>query len=204
MTMLMRDQDLERRVIARRRRLGQDKFDEVWNGVYVMSPLANDEHQDVIGGLNSLLREVVQQTGLGVVRPGVNVTDRHVGWKKNFRCPDVAVFLNGTKAVNFNTHWLGGPDLAIEVISEGERPKRKLGFYAKIGTRELLVVDRAPWKLTLYSLQDGELVPAESASAETGTWLFSNVVPLSFRLIDGDQRPRIEAQHVNGQLNWIV
>lgn len=204
MATLIRDPEVEQRLIARRRRLGQDKFDEVWNGVYVMAPLANDEHQDVAGGIYALFREVVQLEHLGFTRPGVNVSDRRVGWEKNFRCPDVAVFLKNTQALNCNTHWYGGPDFAVEVVSPREKVRKKLGFYAKVGTRELLVLDRAPWCLSLYRLAEGELQLVGTSTVPTHEWLASSVVPLSFRLIDGVERPRIEARHTDGQQSWIV
>ena len=154
MATLINDRALETVLIRRRRAAGADRFDEVWNGVYVMSPIANDEHQDVAGVLTGILMAVVQWKGLGLVRPGVNVSDRREDWKKNYRVPDVAVFLNDTKAVNCDTFWYGGPDFAVEVVSRGDRTRKKIPFYAKVGTRELLVVDRNPWALTLYRLRD--------------------------------------------------
>ncbi len=204
MTMIIQDPDTQRRVIARRRRLGQDKFDEVWNGVYVMAPMANIEHQEFVSGLDCLLGEVVRSAKLGMVLPGTNVSDQRADWKKNFRCPDVAVFLNDTKAIKCGTHWFGGPDFAVEIASPGEKVKRKLVFYAKVGTRELLIVDRYPWKLSLYRLEEGELQLAGTSSVELGEWLPSHVVPLSFRLIDGVERPRIDVGHSNGQQTWVI
>jgi hypothetical protein len=203
MATLIRDRDIERRLIARRRRLGLDKFDEVWNGMYVMAPLANNEHQDVVGGLSTLLTIVVGWPRLGTVLPGTNISDRRVDWKKNFRCPDVAVFLKDTQAVNCDTHWFGGPDFAVEVVSPGENVTKKLGFYAKVGTRELLVLNRSPWKLSLYRLTDDELRLNGDSCVADGAWLASLVLPLSFRLIDGVERPRLEARHSDGQ-TWIV
>lgn len=203
MATLIRDREIERRLIARRRRLGLDKSDEVWNGVYVMAPLANDEHQDVVGGLDALFREVIQSQKLGVTRPGVNVSDRRSGWRKNYRCPDVAVFLNETHAVNCDTHWFGGPDFAVEVASPGENVTKKLGFYAKVGTREVLILNRSPWKLSLYQLNAGELRWTGDSCPSDKTWLASQVLPLAFRLIEGVDRPRIETRHADGQA-WIV
>ena len=204
MTMIIQDQDTQRRVIARRRRLGHDKFDEVWNGVYVMAPMANIEHQEFVCGLACVFSDVVRAAKLGMVLPGTNVSDRRMDWKKNFRCPDVAVFLNDTKAIHCDTHWFGGPDFAVEVASPGERVKRKLAFYAKVGTRELLIVDRYPWKLSLYRLEDGELQLAGMSSVEMSEWLPSNVVPLSFRLIGGVERPRIDVRHSDGKQTWVI
>ncbi len=204
MTTVINDRETERQMIARRRRLGHDKFDEVWNGVYVMSPLANNEHQGCVGGLVSVLYGIVQSSGLGLVLLGINVSDRDEQWKKNFRCPDVAVFLNDTTAVDCDTHWLGGPDFAVEVASRGERVARKLRFYAKVQTRELLIVERYPWSLKLYRLEDGELRLAGDSTVGAETWLAPLVVPLSFRLIEGVKRPRLEVRHSDGQQSWIV
>jgi hypothetical protein len=34
-----------KRLVRQRRVTGADRFDEVWDGVYVMAPLADNEHQ---------------------------------------------------------------------------------------------------------------------------------------------------------------
>ena len=55
-------------LIRERRESGGDRYDEVWDGVYVMSPLADNEHQQlahVWGGIlkplctNDLQREAI-------------------------------------------------------------------------------------------------------------------------------------------------
>jgi Uma2 family endonuclease len=51
------------------------------------------------------------------------VTDRHDNWQKNFRCPDVVAFLKGNPAQNRDTHWLGGPDFAIEIVNPYDRAR---------------------------------------------------------------------------------
>ena len=45
MSLLVSDPELKERLLAERRASGGDRYDEVWDGVYVMSPLADDEHQ---------------------------------------------------------------------------------------------------------------------------------------------------------------
>ena len=90
------------------------------------------------------------------------------------------------------------------MASPRERVTRKLGFYAKVGTRELLVVNRDPWSLELYRLTEGTLNLVDRSTVASGIWLGSNVVPLSFRLIGGVERPRIEVRHAEGQQTWIV
>ena len=144
------------------------------------------------------------EPGLGKVRAGVNVSDREHDWGKNFRCPDVVVYLNDTKAVNHNTFWYGGPDFAVEIVSPGDRSREKLDFYAKVGTRELLIVDRKPWALELYRLQDETLTRVGKSTLTKRDWLASEVVPLKFRLVAGKSRPEIEAVHGTTRKKWLI
>lgn len=203
MVALNTDPMLERDLIARRQATGADKFDEVWEGVYVMASLANDEHQDLVSDLTTVLMIAVDWAGLGKVRPGVNVSDHEVDWQHNYRCPDVVVFLNDTQAKNCGTHWRGGPDLVIEVVSEQDRSRDKLPFYASIAAREVMLIDRKPWSITLYRYQDGDLVEAGRAAGQPGE-LVSDVVPLSWRLeFDGD-RPVIKVSHRDGRQHWSI
>ena len=121
--------------------------DEVWDGVYIVSPGAIDEHEEIALNLGTIFTLVLGRTRLGWVRSDTNVSDREVQWEHNFRCPDVVVYLKGTKARNDGTHWVGSPDFAVEVVSKADRSRQKLDFYAKVSTRELLMIDREPWSL---------------------------------------------------------
>jgi Uma2 family endonuclease len=76
---------------------------------------------------------------------GVNVSDRVRGWKKNFRIPDLAVYLHSSSAKNHKSHWVGGPDLMVEILSPGEAAYAKFDFYTAVGTKEILLIDRDPW-----------------------------------------------------------
>lgn len=203
MATLIHDRDLEHRLIARRQRLGLDGFDEVWSGVYVMSPMANIQHQDLVGDLTIVLGVVIRLKGLGSVHPGVNVSDRRDDWKKNYRVPDVAVFLTDTAAIHCGTHWCGGPDLAIEIASPDERCEDKLDFYSAVKTRELLIVNRFPWSLDLYRLADDDLKRVGSSTEPASESLASEVVPLTLRLLPGPDRPLIELCHTDGQ-RWVI
>jgi Uma2 family endonuclease len=160
-----------------------------------MNPLPNDAHQEIQLRLGSVLVDVVDGPRLGKVRAGVNVSDREADWDKNYRCPDVVVYLNDTKAVNHNTFWHGGPDFAVEIVSPSDRSREKLNFYAKVGTRELLIVDRKPWALELYRLEDETLTRVGKSTLAKRDWLTSEVASLKFRLVAGKSRPEIEAVH---------
>lgn len=204
MDLLLTNRDKVRRIIHRRRRLGLDRKDEVWNGRYIIMPDPDNVHQDLVGSLLTVLRIVISWAKLGNAYPGCNISDREEKWTSNYRVPDVTVFLNDNPAKNRNTHWFGGPDLAVEVVSDNDKSRKKLDFYASVGTRELLIVDRVPWQLELFRLTDGELVSVGKSSVADGNVIGSEVVPLSFRLIAGATRPQIEAQHVDGVQSWTI
>ncbi len=204
MVAIITDPFIEQDLIAKRRAMGVDKFDEVWEGVYIMAPMANDEHQDLVSDLTTVLNIAVDWVGLGKVRPGVNVSDQEHDWQYNYRCPDVVVFLNNTQAENRGSHWLGGPDFAIEVVSKHDRAWEKLPFYAKVGVRELMLIDRDPWKVTLYRLQDGELVEAGQSPDDHEGILVSEIVPLNWQLVIRDDGPLIQVTHHDGQQRWTI
>jgi hypothetical protein len=204
MAMLILDAYAAENLKEERRARGIDLFDEVWEGVYVMSPLADIEHQIIVSGLTGVFQAVIVWPGLGLALAGVNISDRVDDWTQNYRIPDVAVFLRDTAARDCGTHWVGGPDFAVEITSGDDRTRDKLPFYAAGGTRELLLVEREPWSLTLYRLRNGVLTPVGTSTLEAPEAIPSEVVPLSFRLAPGDPRPRIEVRHHDGAQRWAV
>jgi Uma2 family endonuclease len=107
----------------------------------------------------------------------------------------VAVYLKGNPAKPYDAFWLGGPDFAVEIVSPGDRTRKKLPFYASVGTRELLAIERKPWKLELFRLRRGKLVSVGESNVKDGTVLASEVIPFTFRLMRGGERPRIEVTH---------
>jgi Uma2 family endonuclease len=201
MTLIVTDPRDQARLIAQRREAGADRFDEVWEGDYVMAPLADDEHQDIQAGLITALRTALGRAAR--VRGGVNVTDRESDWEQNFRCPDVVAFLEGTTAENRGSHWFGGPDFAVEILSPGDRTPQKLPFYASVNVRELLVIGRSPWSLELYRLRERELVCAGRLTPGANQTLASEVLPLQFRLLTGE-RPTIEVSHPASGQKWSI
>ncbi len=94
MTTIILDSELEARLIEERRHWEADKFDEVWEGIYMMAPLPNDEHQEIAAGLVRVFNETFGDADSARVRAGVNLAGLDVTeWKHDFRVPDVAVFL---------------------------------------------------------------------------------------------------------------
>jgi Uma2 family endonuclease len=203
MPTLINDPALEETLIAERRERGIDKFDEVWDGVYVMAPIANNEHQHLAQRLSTAISIVIDFPGVGRVFTGANVSDQRANWTKNYRVPDVLVFLNGNPAEDRDTHWFGGPDFAVEIVSDNDRSREKIDFYSKVNVRELLVLDRDPWQLGLFRATAGRLESAAIATEQNGLTIHSEVTGLSLRLVSAAKRPAIAVTASDGQ-SWTI
>ena len=180
--------------------LDDERTTEVWEGLTVLTPKPDAEHRDVVGGLSALFNATIRAKFLGTASASATLSDRTPDWRGNYCNPDAVVFLNGNPAVNHDTHWVGGPDLAVEVISPCETPNAKFGFYESIGTRELLFVNRWPWTLELFALSDGKLRLAGSSPGV----VTSAALGLTFQLAEGSPRPRIAVMHPATGGAWSV
>lgn len=176
--------------------------DEVWEGVYIVSPIANNDHQLILARLLTALGSVLDFAAGAEVFQGVNVSDREDGWLQNYRIPDLAVVLPGSRARDCETHLCGGPDFLVEVLSRNDLAREKREFYAEIGVREFLIIDRDPWALELYRLDGAELNPVGRSTVEHPDLIVSEVLPLVLRMLPGEQRPRIEVRTTDGKQAW--
>ena len=179
-----------------------DRYDEVWQGITVMSPMANLEHMSIINAIGVCLNFTVNKLAGDFVHPGCNVSDRNLGWEKNYCVPDIAVILANGNAIHRGTHWEGGPDFLVEILSPGDRALQKLPFYASINTREVLIIDRDPWQLSLYQLQQQQLILIGESEPVSSQIINSSVLPLTFQLISGATRPTIVIVHTQTQQQW--
>lgn len=204
MAMLVLDAFVEESLKAERAQSGVDRFDEVWDGIQVITPPADPEHEDIKSAVAVVLRNTVETAGLGTVRAGAYLSDRAEGFRENFRIPDILVALAGGAARDLGSHWIGGPDFLVEIVAPYDQSREKLEFYSAIGVRELLLVGRDPWQLELHCLARGRLEPAGRSEPGDSAALASEVVPMSFRLVAGDSRPRIEVMHHDRVQRWAV
>jgi Uma2 family endonuclease len=193
--------------IHRRQQSDIDKYDEVWDGVYVVPPLANNPHQSLVGFLTAILHEIVVMPGRGLVLPGANVSDRRTGWEHNYRDPDLVVVLNDGRAVDCTTHWMGGPDFLVEIRSPGDETDEKIPFYSRIQVRELLIIHRDTRELQLLRHDGQELRSVEPtlSRGKNWHWLVSEVVPLAFRLVSQRGVPRTQVRRTDTKRGtWMV
>ena len=204
MTVVIENPDTERSFIRVRQERGLDRKDDVGDGVYVVSPDSINEDQSFVALFSWCFMDSIEDAGLGLVSAGGNGTDQEVAWTHNYRCPDIMVVLGGNTVQDRGTHWLGGPDFAVEILSKGDRSRQKFDFYATVGTRELLLIDRQPWALELHRLEVGELRRVGKSTIEASDVLTGAVLALSFRLVASEPRPTIEIGHADGGQHWSV
>lgn len=204
MSTLVTDPEIQSRLRQERQATGADRFDEVWEGVYVIAPLPNNEHQHLATRLATILDLILGLPGLGAVRAGINLADQAVDWRHDYRVPDVAVFLSSGRAENRGAYWFGPADFLIEITSPGDQTSEKLPFYSRLGVRELLIIQRELWALELYRFQSTGLERVAVATEGGSTVLVCQQVPLRFGLVPGDSRPRIEVRHLESEQRWLV
>ena len=203
MPVLVLSRNVAAKVLADREATGEHTRDEVWDGVTVIMPEADIEHDDIAGFFYRTFGAAFGVDPANRVHFRVNVSDRAEGWTDNFRVPDMMLFLAGNRAQAIGTHYVGGPDFALEVVSPDDRSRDKLDFYARIGTREVLIVDRDPWRLELYQLRRGRMRLRGAVAPGDTDGLTSSVVPITFELVRGRPRPRVKIVHTESGQEWV-
>ncbi len=132
-------------LLERRRQLGQDLFDEVWESVLHMNPAPSGRHGDLESQLHALLRPLAKTAGLRMRGP-FNLGARH-----DYRVPDGGLDRDATDRVYYPT-----AALVIEIVSPGDETWEKLPFYAAHHVDELLIVDPDQRRVAWLALADGE------------------------------------------------
>jgi Uma2 family endonuclease len=146
-------------LLERRRRLGQDRFDEVWEGVYVMNPAPSYEHQRVSQQLAELLGPLARAAGLEAVVGGVNL-----GSEESYRIQDASLHRPGMGGT-----YVPSAALVVEIVSPGDDTYAKLPFYAARQVDEVAIVDPQDRTVRWLGLVGGEYRPLErSAVVELG------------------------------------
>ena len=142
-----------------------------------MARSPNREHQDLEGSLEYWLRlHWAEPNGCRVYHQ-INISDPGT-WPNNYRIPDLVLLTPERFDIDCNTYFDGGPDAVIEIHSPGDEAYDKLDFYAKVGVREVWIIDRDSRRPELLELVDG-IFQAQESSAEG--WLHSRVANADLR-----------------------
>lgn len=128
--------------LQRRRALGQDRLDEVWQGVYHVAPAPHFAHGRVSAELAALLR-------LAARRAGLVMTDAfNLGEPTDYRVPDQGLHRAGAAGT-----WLPTAALVVEVVSPDDESYAKFGFYAAHDVDEVLIADPRTRTVRLWQLR---------------------------------------------------
>jgi hypothetical protein len=139
-------------LIARRRQLGLDTFDEVWEGDYHMNAGPSGPHAWIDQQLAEILGPLARRAGLfagGVFNLGV---------EEDFRVPDRGIHRSPLVAMWFDT-----AALVVEIESPDDETWDKLGFYAAHAVDEVLIVSPDRHTVTLLALEEGQYAAARSS-----------------------------------------
>jgi len=142
-----------------------------------MTPAPANEHQRILDELLFLLMTLLRRTGRGTVRSGINVFDE-TSPLESYRIPDLTFVATGREAL-FAEDGIrgGGPDAVIEIRSPEDETYDKLPFFARLGVREVIVVQRDTKEIEIYRLTGHEYV---AVFRDPHGWLRSEVLQLRF------------------------
>ena len=98
MATVILDEELAERLKAERAERGGDRYDEVWEGVYMMAAMPNNEHQFlVIVASRGSWTIVIHDSGSAKPFPAVMLVIERIG-RHNFRVPGRCCFLKRDKS----------------------------------------------------------------------------------------------------------
>jgi len=140
-------------LIERRRKLGQDLFDEVWEGVLHMNPAPRGRHGVLETQLAVLLDPLARAAGL------VPTGQFNVGRsEENYRVPDLGLHREFTDRV-----WYPTAALVVEIVSPDDESYKKFDFYAAHAVNEVMVVDPQERTVRWLGLEAGKYEPLDAS-----------------------------------------
>jgi Uma2 family endonuclease len=159
-------------LLEERRRLGVDRWDEMWEGVLHMVPPPAERHQSLGSALLAVLHPLARARGLkAAYEIGFFLAD------DDFRVPDLAVY----RPDQASPRGLEGrAELVVELVSPGDDSRAKLPWYLAHGVREVVLIDRDSLAVELY-------VPGQEAEPDRVDAARSHVLDCSFDWLGADR-----------------
>lgn len=144
-----------------------------------MPPSPNVDHQTVEYTLHRWLDEHWAKPSGCRVHQQINVADPDANpWTDNYRVPDLVMLTPQRFHIDQNEYFDGGPDAVVEIHSPGDEAYEKLNFYAKVGVREVWIIERDSKRPDVYEVV-GDRCKKREADAEG--WVRSEVVGAQMR-----------------------
>ena len=129
--------------LEKRRRHGQDRLDEVWDGVLHMVPPPSSLHHGLGFELSIALRAIGRPRGLVAHPDGMGV----FGSIKNYRIPDVTL----ARPDQISKRGLEGAELVVEILSPSDESRDKFPFYAHFGVREIWLIEAETRAIEIFT-----------------------------------------------------
>ncbi len=136
--------------LTRRRALGQDGHDEVWEGDYHVVPAAHPWHGNVDSEVAAFLRPAAKVAGLFIT------SQFNLGTSDDYRVPDGGYHRSLPSEVFMPT-----AAIVVEIVSPGDETWAKFDFYARHGVNEICIAEARRQQIRW-------LVLAGTAYEETG------------------------------------
>ncbi len=152
-TVVLGDRQVELgELISRRRALGQDGFDEVWEGEYHVAPQAHRHHGLIAHRLGVLLDPYATRAGL------MGSGAFNLGTPEDYRVPDGGFHRTQPTGV-----YVASAPVVVEIVSPDDETFAKLGFYADHGVVEVIVALPEARELRCYAPGTGEQLTTSAA-----------------------------------------
>ncbi len=139
--------------LERRRELGQDRYDEVWEGEYHVAPGPHGWHASVDDQITRCLGRRARSASLhggGAL---------NLGGANDYRVPD-HVYLRQAQWALYNPT----AAVVVEIVSPGDESRRKFDFYFRSGVEELLIVDPRARTVEWFRRGNGHFEPSPRSS----------------------------------------
>jgi Uma2 family endonuclease len=134
--------------LAERRRLGQDRLDEVWQGEYHMNPGPHPRHGRAAASFLVAVDPLLDRLG---VRSGV---ESNIGRSDDYRVGDIVL----TRGEPDELYLLTAA-IVVEVLSPGDESRQKFDHYAAHAVDEFVIIDPSTKDVEWYELADGAYRP---------------------------------------------
>ena len=134
--------------VERRKAMGGDRWDEVWEGVLHMVPPPSFLHAHLGTKLAVVLTPLAEARGW-LVSSEAGLFDPEVG-AKDYRQPD----LLAVDPAHVSERGVEGrAELVVEILSPGDESRAKLPFYARHGVREVWLIEPKARAVEVYTLR---------------------------------------------------
>jgi Uma2 family endonuclease len=169
-------------LLEERRRLGHDRFDEMWEGVVHMNAVPHRDHQVLGSQLFVWLYLHWRRAPQHEVYPERNIAFPG-GWPNDYRIPDLVLTTAERSVYDRGTYIEGPPLVCIEIHSPHDEAYEKLEFYARLEVPEVWIIDRDTKDVELYVLKS-VVKNFELAVPGSDGWLRSNATGILLKTED--------------------